>query len=114
MKKGMSRRKFLTPVVTRPAAAAVVTPGTLIATETPIPSIRIPKDVVVSLAKPAQVGSFEKGITNAEVFAKACKEENLAAMFCCPENYQIINAIAKAGIPSFGGRHEGSMASATD
>jgi thiamine pyrophosphate-dependent acetolactate synthase large subunit-like protein len=69
---------------------------------------------VDSLAEPAQVGSFEKGITGAEVFAKACNDENLAAMFCCPGNYQVINAIAGAGIPSYGGRHEGSMASAAD
>src|SRR5215510_10086695 len=114
MKKGMSRRKFLAPVVTGAAAAAMVTPGRLIAAETSIPSIRIPKDILDSLAEPVQVGSFEKGITGAEVFAKACKDENLAAMFCCPGNYQVINAIAGAGIPSYGGRHEGSMASAAD
>jgi thiamine pyrophosphate-dependent acetolactate synthase large subunit-like protein len=114
MKKGMSRRKFLAPVVTGAAAAAIVTPGRLVAAETSIPSIRIPKDILDSLAEPVQVGSFEKGITGAEVFAKACKDENLAALFCCPGNYQVINAIAGAGIPSFGGRHEGSMASAAD
>jgi hypothetical protein len=66
--------------VTGAAAAAMVTPGRLVAAETPTPSIRIPKDIVDSLAQPAQVGSFEKGITGAEVFAQACKEENLAAI----------------------------------
>jgi hypothetical protein len=114
MKKGMSRRKFFAPVIAGATAAAVAQPGGLVAAETSIPSIKIPKDVLDSLAEPAQVGSFEKGITGAEVFAKACKEEKLAAMFCCPGNYQVINAIAGAGIPSFGGRHEGSMASAAD
>src|SRR5262249_56967837 len=114
MKKGISRRKFLAPVVTGAAAAAVATSSRLIAAETSIPSIRIPKDILDSLNEPAQVGSFEKGITGAEVFAKACKEENLGALFCCPGNYQVINAIAGTGIPSFGGRHEGSMASAAD
>jgi hypothetical protein len=53
MKKGMSRRKFLAPVVTGAAAAAMVTPGRLVAAETSIPSIRIPKDIVDSLAEPA-------------------------------------------------------------
>ena len=53
-------------------------------------------------------------MTGAEVFAKSCKEEDLAALFCCPGNYQIINAISAAGIPAFGGRSEGSMTSAAD
>ncbi len=53
-------------------------------------------------------------MTGAEVFAKSCKDEDLAALFCCPGNYQIINAISAAGIPAFGGRSEGSMTSAAD
>ena len=53
-------------------------------------------------------------MTGAEVFAKLCKEEELAAMFCCPGNYTVINAIAAAGVPAYGGRSEGSMCAAAD
>ena len=53
-------------------------------------------------------------MTGAEVFAKLCKEEDLAALFCCPGNYTVINAIAAAGIPSYGGRSEGAMCAAAD
>jgi thiamine pyrophosphate-dependent acetolactate synthase large subunit-like protein len=61
------------------------------------------------------VGTFEgRGMTGAEVFAKLCKEEDLAAMFCCPGNYTVINAMAAAGIPSYGGRSEGPMCAAAD
>ena len=50
----------------------------------------------------------------ADVFAKLCKDEGLAAMFCCPGNYTVTHAIAAAGIPSYGGRTEGTMAAAAD
>ena len=53
-------------------------------------------------------------MTGAEVFAKACKGEGVGALFCCPGNYTVIHALASAGIPAFGGRHEGSMAHAAD
>ena len=53
-------------------------------------------------------------MTGAEVFATLCKEEELAALFCCPGNYTVINAIAAAGVPSYGGRCEGSMCAAAD
>ncbi|MGE3179588.1 MAG: thiamine pyrophosphate-binding protein [Vicinamibacterales bacterium] len=53
-------------------------------------------------------------MTGAEVFARACKDEGVAALFCCPGNYTVIHAIAQAGIPAYGGRHEGSMAHAAD
>ena len=39
----------------------------------------------------------------------ATHEEDLAALFCCPGNYRVINAIAAAGVPAYGGRTEGSM-----
>ncbi len=53
-------------------------------------------------------------MNGAEVFARLCKEEELAAMFCCPGNYTVINAIAATGIPAFGGRTEGALCSAAD
>src|SRR5438445_706050 len=50
----------------------------------------------------------------AQVFAKVCKDEGLAALFCCPGNYEVINSIVEEGIPAFGGRNEGAMCSAAD
>ncbi len=55
-----------------------------------------------------------QGMSAPRVFAKLCKEEGLAAMFCTPGNYQITHAIAEEGIPSYGGRTEGGMCSAAD
>jgi thiamine pyrophosphate-dependent acetolactate synthase large subunit-like protein len=82
---------------------------------TSIPSITIPKEITESLAEEPKPGEFGgRGISGAEVFAKLCKEENLAALFCCPGNYTVINAIAAAGVPAFGGRTEGAMAAAAD
>jgi thiamine pyrophosphate-dependent acetolactate synthase large subunit-like protein len=49
-----------------------------------------------------------------DVFAEVCKNEGLAALFCCPGNYSIISSIANAGIPTYGGRLEGPMCSAAD
>jgi len=53
-------------------------------------------------------------MTGAQVFANLCKDEGLAAMFCAPGNYSIINEIAEVGIPCYGGRSEGGMCSAAD
>src|SRR6266567_4258884 len=115
---GTTRRKFL--LTSAAGAGAVVTaigantnvfagPGAT------IPSIRIPKEIPDSLNESPKPGSFEgKGMSGAEVFAKLCKEEDLAAMFCCPGNYTVINAMAAAGIPSYGGRSEGAMCAAAD
>ena len=101
-----SRRGLFASVGAGAMAAALVNPGKIFAaTPGPIPSIRIPKDITDSLAENTKLGSFDAkgGMTGAEVFAKSCKDENLAALFCCPGNYQIINAISAAGIPAFGG-----------
>lgn len=58
--------------------------------------------------------STENGLSGSEIFAKLCKEEGLAAMFCAPGNYKISHSIAKVGIPCYGGRTEGSMCAAAD
>lgn len=110
-----SRRHFLkAPAAAGAVAAAMATPGKLFA-EPSIPSIRIPKEIPDNLKEQARPASFQdKGMTGAEVFAKLCKEEDLAALFCCPGNYTVINAIAAAGIPSYGGRTEGAMCAAAD
>jgi thiamine pyrophosphate-dependent acetolactate synthase large subunit-like protein len=112
-----SRRGLLSSVGAGAMAAAIVNPGKILAATTPaIPSIRIPKEITDTLAEPTRLGSFDAkgGMTGAEIFAKSCRDEELAALFCCPGNYPIINAISAAGIPAFGGRSEGSMASAAD
>src|SRR5258706_3516719 len=110
-----SRRNFMAPVAAGAvAAAAFLKPGQVMAAP-PVPTISIPKEVAGRMEEEAKVGSFEgKGMSGAEVFAKLCKEEDLAALFCCPGNYTVINAIAAAGVPAYGGRSEGSMCAAAD
>src|SRR6202162_5329718 len=112
-----SRRNFLmTPAGAGAIAAAITAPGQLFAgTSANVPTIRIPKEIPATLNEDPKVGTFEgRGMTGAEVFAKLCKQEDLAAMFCCPGNYTVINAMAAAGIPSYGGRSEGPMCAAAD
>jgi len=110
---GPSRRSLLAPAAAAGVIAAV-RPLNLAAAVT-IPSIRIPSEIGASLSEAPRPGAFEgKGMTGAEVFAALCKEENLAALFCCPGNYTVIHAIAAAGIPSYGGRREGAMCAAAD
>jgi thiamine pyrophosphate-dependent acetolactate synthase large subunit-like protein len=64
--------------------------------------------------KDAPIKEFSFPAQGADLFAKACKEEGLAALFCCPGNYSIVSALANAGIPTYGGRTEGAMCSAAD
>ena len=112
--KETSRRKFFAAPAAGVIAASALKPGAMLAAPV-IPSIAIPKEVPTTLGEPPKEGAFEgKGMTGAEVFAKLCKEEDLAAMFCCPGNYTVINAIAAAGIPAYGGRTEGAMCAAAD
>ncbi len=115
---GTTRRKFLLKSAAGAGAVmAAVAPHSKIfaGSDAEIPSIRIPKEIPASLNEAAKPGSFEgKGMSGAEVFAKLCKEEELAVLFCCPGNYTVINAIAAAGVPSYGGRTEGAMCAAAD
>ena len=79
-----------------------------------IPSIRLADAFKTSLAEAPGTVSFEgAGMTGAEVLARY-PSENLAALFCAPGNYTIINALAAAGIPAYGGRTEGSMCAMAD
>jgi thiamine pyrophosphate-dependent acetolactate synthase large subunit-like protein len=70
------------------------------------------KEFTTSLSASTQKVDFP--MTGADVFAKACVEEGLAALFACPGNYSIIHAMANQGIRVFSGRHEGFMAHAAD
>jgi thiamine pyrophosphate-dependent acetolactate synthase large subunit-like protein len=79
------------------------------------PAIQIPKAVHESLnSPPGPVGGAGEGVTGAQIFAKLCKEEDLPALFCAAGNYHIVNEIAQAGIPCYGGRTEGGMCAAAD
>ncbi len=113
-----SRRNFLAVPAAGAMAATMLSPGLSPASmmaEVGVTTITIPKEIPATLAEAPKVGSFEgRGMTGAEVFAKLCKEEELAAMFCCPGNYTVINAIAAAGVPTYGGRCEGAMCAAAD
>ncbi len=107
----VSRRNF---VARGAVAAAVAAGGTARAsvTERRDANITIPGEVPASLTEDAASAEFP--MTGAQVFAKACKREGLAALFCAPGNYVVINAIASEGIPCYGGRTEGMMCAAAD
>ncbi len=115
-----SRRDFLRLAGASIGTAAAGFAGSSVAADaTPgandIPSIRLADAFKASLAEAPVEAKFDgPGMTGAEVFAQLCKKENLAAMFCAPGNYTIINAIAAAGIPTYGGRSEGSMCAMAD
>src|SRR5271170_5740900 len=105
-----SRRSFIKGLTAATGALAAVKSAT--GAPTNGPSIKLPDAIPASLGTPAKAASFP--MRGAQVFARACKQEGLAALFCCPGNYDIINAIADEGIPSFGGRTEGAMCAAAD
>ena len=92
------------------SAAAGAPPGA--AGDTNVAPIKIPAEF--DAARTSTLPKLDFPLTGAQVFARVCKEEGVAALFCCPGNYAIVHAIASTGIPAFGGRHEGSMAHAAD
>src|SRR5262245_20300253 len=117
----VSRRKFLRNAVTG-AGATAATPGSRAPAEAQgrpganatasTAGVQIP--AAFAAAKTASPTEVKFPLTGAQVFAQACKEQGVGALFCCPGNYGLIHAIAATGIPAFGGRHEGSMAHAAD
>ncbi len=110
-----SRRSFMKQAVLGAGATAAAL-GTgrvgFAAQETGDPPITIPQEF--DAAKTASLPAIDFPMTGAQVFARACKEEGVAALFCCPGNYAVIHAIANVGIPTYGGRHEGSLCHAAD
>ena len=117
----MKRRSFLRKAAAGAGAAAAAMAGRPAdaqqgsqnaAPAASVPPIRIPAEF--SAATSAKPVTFDFPMTGAQVFARACKEEGVAALFACPGNYPIIHAMASSGIPAYGGRHEGSMAHAAD
>ena len=121
-RESTSRRDFLRKsaagvgaAVAAGASAKAFTADQVNVADVTIPSIRIPADFTASLEEAPAPGKFEgRGMSGAEVFAQVCVKEELAALFCCPGNYTVINALAAAGIPSYGGRMEGSMCAMAD
>src|SRR5215510_7060156 len=111
----VSRRNFITKAI----ATAGVTAATVFGETTGIAAdnseakpIKVPDEFAQASQSPPVKANFP--MTGAQVFARVCKEEGLAALFCCPGNYPIQNAIALEGIPTFSGRHEGAMCHAAD
>ena len=110
---GFSRRKFIAKAVAGvPATAMLVDRQAAAAEDAKSATIRIPAEFAEGAKLPAAKADFP--MTGAQVFARVCKEEGLAALFSCPGNYSIVNAIAQEGIPTYSGRHEGAMCHAAD
>lgn len=113
----VSRRNFIAKAAIGAGATAATMLGTSkvsAAADAPDGTrpIKIPDEFALAAKVPLKVAAFP--MTGAEVFARVCKEEGLGALFCCPGNYNIQNAIALEGIPTYSGRHEGSMCHAAD
>src|SRR5262245_8258440 len=108
----ISRRNFIRKTVTGAGATAAVAVAGGAAAGAEAPAINIPDAFAAAAA--ASPKRLEFPMSGAEVFARACKEEGVGALFACPGNYNVVHALASAGIPAFGGRHEGSMAHAAD
>ncbi|MGH9800114.1 MAG: thiamine pyrophosphate-binding protein, partial [Blastocatellia bacterium] len=109
-KPDVSRRSFIAKAMT--GAGAVAALGAREASSAETKPIRVPDEFAQAAKTPSAKSVFP--MTGAQVFARVCKEEGLAALFCCPGNYPVINAIAQEGIPAYSGRHEGAMCHAAD
>ena len=112
-----SRRHFMKNAVmgAGATAAALGTGGATLAAapaEGDVKPITIPDEF--KTAKAAALPTVDFPMSGAQVFARACKEEGVKALFCCPGNYDIVHAIADTGVPTYGGRHEGSLCHAAD
>ena len=107
-----SRRTFMKTAALGAGATALVSGAKSAALDVPDRPIQRP-DEFTKIAD-APIKEFKFPANGADIFAEACKQEGLAALFCCPGNYSIISALSNAGIPSYGGRLEGPMCSAAD
>ena len=102
-----SRRDFLNRSILSAAGALGAVKGAAAPATAGPQAIRLPDAIPAALKLAPKAASFP--MTGAQVFARACKDEGLAALFCCPGNYDVINSNCEEGIPCFGGRTEGSM-----
>ena len=112
--QGSSRRRFMKQAVLGAGAATVGAGTTVLAAEAEedVSPITVPAEF--ETAKHASLPEIDFPMTGAQVFARACKAEGVAALFCCPGNYSVVHAISDTGIPTYGGRHEGSQCHAAD
>ncbi len=94
------------------AAAALGAGRTAFAAEEDVKPITVPAEF--EAAKGATLPEVDFPMSGAQVFARACREEGVKALFTCPGNYDVVHAIADTGIPTYSGRHEGSMCHAAD
>ena len=109
----VTRRSFMTKAMAGAGATAAIVSGKAHASESSdAKPIRIPDEFAQAARTPPSKAGFP--MTGAQVFARACREEGLAALFSCPGNYNVVNAIAQEGIPTYSGRHEGAMTHAAD
>ncbi|HEX5082508.1 MAG TPA: thiamine pyrophosphate-binding protein [Blastocatellia bacterium] len=112
---GVSRRKLITKAMAGAGATTVIAWGDDNANATDTAEnrpIKVPDEFAQAAEATLSPASFP--MTGAQVFARLCKEEGLAALFFCPGNYAVVNAIALEGIPTYSGRHEGAMCHAAD
>jgi thiamine pyrophosphate-dependent acetolactate synthase large subunit-like protein len=111
----VSRRRFITKAMAGAGATAVSALGEDKASAADSPEMRqitIPPEFAQAAKVTPVKADFP--MTGAQVFGRVCKEEGLAALFSCPGNYSVVNAIALEGIPTYSGRHEGGMCHAAD
>src|SRR5215831_14782364 len=115
-KPEVSRRKFLSGAMAGASVVAVLGNGKARAADSSDTSggkaIKVPDEFAQAAKAAPAKATFP--MTGAQVFARVCKEEGLAAFFCCPGNYNVQNAIAIEGIPTYSGRNEGAMCHAAD
>lgn len=112
---GVSGRKLITKATAGTGATTIIALGdnkANAADTTENRPIKIPDEFARAARATLSPASFP--MTGAQVFARLCKEEGLAALFCCPGNYAVVNAIALEGVPTYSGRHEGAMCHAAD
>jgi thiamine pyrophosphate-dependent acetolactate synthase large subunit-like protein len=120
--RGVSRRRFLHNAAAGAGAAVAASTGAAASVDqaalardgasSATTPIRIPPEF--SAAAQTAPASQQFPMTGAQVFAQACKDEGVAALFCCPGNYGVVHALANIGVPTYSGRHEGSMTHAAD
>lgn len=109
----LPRRQFVKRAAVGAGLAASLSKASIVvAQDADPPPITIPEEF--RLRTTALLPDVDFPMTGADVFARLCKEEGLAALFSCPGNYQVVHAIANQGVPTFSGRNEGNMASAAD
>jgi thiamine pyrophosphate-dependent acetolactate synthase large subunit-like protein len=111
----VSGRKLITEAVAGEGVTTIIASGSDKANAADTAEnrpIKIPDEFAEAARATPSPASFP--MTGAQVFARLCKEEGLAALFSCPGNYFLVNAIALEGIPTYSGRHEGAMCHAAD